>query len=186
METTRELGARLYDLLKSVRLIKQRRADDRPSVPLGLVGMLTQIEQLAAGAHARELAEHTGLDPSTVSRAVASLVAHGLVERRADPTDRRASCLAVTPAGRAALADAYGWYGQLLDRALADWTPGEVAALCSALGRFTRDLGAALGGKPHLGPAPADDDKFGAVPAPADDDNLGAVPADDDNLEAAR
>ncbi|WP_432958504.1 MarR family transcriptional regulator [Micromonospora haikouensis] len=174
METTRELSVRLYDLLKSVRLIKQRRADDRPSVPLGLVGMLTQIEQLAAGAHARELAEHTGLDPSTVSRAVAALVAHGLVERRADPTDRRASCLAVTPAGRAALADAYGWYGQLLDRALADWTPDEVAALCSALGRFTRDLGSALGGKADLG---------SALGGEAD---LGAVPADNDNLEAAR
>ncbi|MFI7432552.1 MarR family transcriptional regulator [Micromonospora haikouensis] len=174
METTRELSVRLYDLLKSVRLIKQRRADDRPSVPLGLVGMLTQIEQLAAGAHARELAEHAGLDPSTVSRAVAALVAHGLVERRADPTDRRASCLAVTPAGRAALADAYGWYGQLLDRALADWTPDEVAALCSALGRFTRDLGSALGGKADLG---------SALGGEAD---LGAVPADNDNLEAAR
>ncbi|WP_433689019.1 MarR family transcriptional regulator [Micromonospora carbonacea] len=163
METTRELSVRMYDLLKSVRLIKQRRADDRPSVPLGLVGMLTQIEQLAVGAHARELAEHTGLDPSTVSRAVAALVAHGLVERRADPTDRRASCLTVTPAGRAALADAYGWYGDLLDRTLADWTPDEVAALCSALGRFTRDLGAALGGKADPGADPADNDNLEAA-----------------------
>lgn len=145
MDTTRELGARLYDLLKSVRLIKQRRAEDRPSVPLGLVGMLMQIEQLSAGSHARELAERTGLDPSTVSRAVATLVTHGLVERSADPADRRASCLTVTPAGRTALADAHDWYGQLLDRALADWTPDEVAALSAALGRFTRDVEVALG-----------------------------------------
>ncbi|MFI6162299.1 MarR family transcriptional regulator [Micromonospora haikouensis] len=184
METTRELGARLYDLLKSVRLIKQRRADDRPSVPLGLVGMLTQIEQLAAGAHARELAEHTGLDPSTVSRAVASLVAHGLVERRADPTDRRASCLAVTPAGRAALADTYGWYGELLDRALADWTPDEVAALCSALGRFTRDLGSALGGRADAASAPGGETDLGS--APGGEADPGSAPADNDNLEAAR
>ncbi|WP_229402268.1 MarR family winged helix-turn-helix transcriptional regulator [Micromonospora okii] len=144
MDTTRELAARLQDLLKSVRLIKQRRAGDRPAVPLGLVGMLRHIEQLSAGSHARELAERTGLDPSTVSRAVATLVTHGLVERRADPADRRASCLTVTPAGRAALADAHDWYGQLLDRALADWTPDEVAALCAALGRFTRDVEVAL------------------------------------------
>ncbi|MGW1061578.1 MarR family winged helix-turn-helix transcriptional regulator [Micromonospora rubida] len=145
METTaRELVIRMFGLLKSVRMVKQRRADDRPSVPIGLVGMLIQIDQHATGCHARELASRTGLDPSTVSRAVASLVSHGLVERRTDPADRRASWLAITPKGRSGLADAHGWYGELLDRALADWTPGEVAALCAALGRFTRDLDVAL------------------------------------------
>ncbi|MFF3868317.1 MarR family winged helix-turn-helix transcriptional regulator [Micromonospora sp. NPDC001898] len=144
METTaRELVMRMFGLLKSVRMIKQRRADDRPSVPIGLVGMLIQIDQ-AAGCHARELASRTGLDPSTVSRAVASLVSHGLVERRTDPADRRASWLATTPKGQSALADANGWYAELIERALADWTPGEVAALCAALGRFTRDLDVAL------------------------------------------
>ncbi|WP_433350097.1 MarR family transcriptional regulator [Micromonospora sp. CA-111912] len=151
METTaRELGIRLFDLLKNVRVIKQRRADERPSVPIGMVGMLLQIEQRASGCHARELASRTGLDPSTVSRAVASLVSHGLVERRADPADRRASWLAITPKGQGALADAHGWYGELLERALADWTPGEVAALCAALDRFTRDLDVALGTNDNL------------------------------------
>ncbi|WP_320064422.1 MarR family winged helix-turn-helix transcriptional regulator [Micromonospora sp. RTGN7] len=145
METTaRELGARLYDLLKSVRLIKQRRVDDRPAVPIGLFGMLMQIEQQPTGCHARELAVRTGLDPSTVSRAVASLVAHGMVERDADPADRRANCLTVTPAGVVALTDTYDWYAELLDRALADWSPDEVATLCAALGRFTRDVENAL------------------------------------------
>ncbi|MCX4471829.1 MarR family protein [Micromonospora sp. MW-13] len=151
METTaRELGMRMYDLLKSIRMIKQRRADDRPAVPLGLVGMLVQLDQHPTGCHARELAVRTGLDPSTVSRAVASLVSHALVERRADPADRRATWLAVTSAGKAALADAHGWYGELLERALADWTPGEVAALCAALGRFTRDLEVALATNDNL------------------------------------
>ncbi|MFG2052586.1 MarR family winged helix-turn-helix transcriptional regulator [Micromonospora sp. NPDC048930] len=141
---TRELGTRLHDLLKGVRLLKQRRADDRPAIPLGLVGMLRHIDACAAGCHARDLADRTRLDPSTVSRAVAALVADGLVDRRADPTDRRASQLVVTDAGRAALADTQDWYGQVLTRALADWTPDEVAALAAALGRFTRDLEVAL------------------------------------------
>ncbi|OKI60530.1 hypothetical protein A6A27_29720 [Micromonospora sp. CB01531] len=141
---TRELGTRLQELLTGVRLLKQQRADDRPAVPPGLVGLLMHIDRCATGCHARELAERTRLDPSTVSRAVAALVAHGLVDRRADPSDRRASHLTVTAAGRAALADTHDWYGGVLDRALADWTPGEVAALSAALGRFTRDIEVAL------------------------------------------
>ncbi len=140
----RELGTRLRDLLTGVRLLKQRREDERPVVPSGLVGLLMLIDGCAGGCHARELAERGRLDPSTVSRAVAALVAHGLVRRRTDPTDRRASQLTITPAGRAALTETKDWYGQVFTRALAGWTPGEVAALSAALGRFTHDLDVAL------------------------------------------
>ncbi|PWR12323.1 MarR family transcriptional regulator [Micromonospora acroterricola] len=146
----RELGLRLYDLVRSVRLLKQRRADERPSVPPGLVGLLVQIDQLSSGCHARELADRTRLDPSTVSRSVATLVAQGLVERRPDPTDKRATFLTVTPAGRAALTDSHGWYGDVLERALATWTPGEVRALNAALDRFTGDIEVALGNHDNL------------------------------------
>ncbi|SIQ92548.1 MarR family winged helix-turn-helix transcriptional regulator [Micromonospora avicenniae] len=140
----RELVHRLQDLLRGVRLIKQRRAEERPVIPLGLVGILSQLDGLADGCHARELALHARLDPSTVSRAVATLVAHGLVERRPDPTDRRAQVLALTPDGRTALTDAHDWYARLLDRALAGWTADEVTALGAGLRRFTRDLEVAL------------------------------------------
>ncbi|MFY1636785.1 MarR family winged helix-turn-helix transcriptional regulator [Solwaraspora sp. WMMB335] len=142
--TARELGNRLYDLLKVVRMIKQRRVEVRPSVPLGLVGMLMQIDQLSAGSHARELATRTGLDPSTVSRAVTTLTAHGLVRRRTDPTDRRANCLWLTDAGRDALTSANDWYARLVEDALTDWTPDEIAALHAGLRRFTRGIEAAL------------------------------------------
>ncbi|WP_220090316.1 MarR family winged helix-turn-helix transcriptional regulator [Micromonospora saelicesensis] len=141
----RELGLRLYDLVRSVRLLRQRRADERPAIPTGMLGMLVQIDQLSSDCHARDLAHQTRLDASTVSRSVAALVAHGLVERQPDPTDKRATFLAVTPAGRAALADSHRWYGEVLERALADWTPDEVAALSAALGRFTGDIEVALG-----------------------------------------
>nr|WP_246381142.1 MarR family transcriptional regulator [Micromonospora jinlongensis] len=107
--------------------------------------MLVQIDLLSSDCHARDLADRTRLDASTVSRSVAALVAHGLVERRPDPSDKRATFLAVTPAGRAALADSHRWYGEVLARALADWTPDEVAALSAALGRFTGDIEVALG-----------------------------------------
>ncbi|MBQ0902572.1 MarR family winged helix-turn-helix transcriptional regulator [Micromonospora sp. U21] len=149
-DAVRELGLRLYDLVRSVRFLRQRRADERPAVPPGLVGMLLQIDQLSSGCHAQELAQRTRLDPSTVSRSVAALAAHNLIERRPDPADKRASLLAITPAGRAALAGTYSWYGEVLERALADWTPGEVDALSAALDRFTRDIDVALGNNDKL------------------------------------
>lgn len=139
MDTT--LGEAFYDLTKVVRLIKQRRAIDRPHLPPGVIGTMLQIEATgASGCHAKDLAARTGLDPSTVSRAVAGLVGHGLVERRADPDDKRATVLALTPAGRSALAEAQDWYRDVLERALADWHPDERAALTAALGRLVNDL----------------------------------------------
>jgi DNA-binding MarR family transcriptional regulator len=65
------------------------------------------------------LAARIGASDPTASRAVAGLVAAGILERSADPDDRRAVLLAATPVGRnwverrreevaAALADALG------------------------------------------------------------------------------
>ncbi|MFF5177845.1 MarR family winged helix-turn-helix transcriptional regulator [Micromonospora sp. NPDC000316] len=148
--TVGEIGLRLYDLVRTVRLLKQHRAEEGQAVAPGLLGMLMQIDKLSGSCQARELAQRTRLDPSTVSRSIAALVADGLVERRPDPSDKRASFLAITPAGRDALAESFGWYGDVLRRALADWTPDEIDALSGALGRFARDTEVALGNNDNL------------------------------------
>jgi DNA-binding MarR family transcriptional regulator len=139
-----DLSVELHDLLKAVRLIKQHRASAQPTLPAATVGLLMQIDTLASECHARELAAHAGLDPSTVSRAVATLVAQGLVERRADPVDGRASLLVVTPAGRAALDEANAWFGTLLDQALAGWTADDRLALSATLHRLAHDIDVTL------------------------------------------
>jgi DNA-binding MarR family transcriptional regulator len=140
-ESTRELGARLSDVERSLRLLKQQWTGAGPTGhPVGSIGLLRHIDDASTGCHGRELSVRTGLDPSTISRAVAALVAAGLVERRADPSDGRASVLALTTAGREALTGAHLWVGEVLDRALSGWTPDEVAALSSALGRFADDI----------------------------------------------
>lgn len=140
----RELEDRVRGLLRIVRMVKQRHH----ALPQGLIGTLGLIDRAGAnptGCHAKELAVHAGLDPSTVSRAVAALVANGLVERRADPADGRASILVVTERGHAELAAARDWNERLLSRALADWSPEEVKVLTEALGRLTTDVEGALG-----------------------------------------
>ncbi len=139
-----ELVMKLRDLLKVMRLVRQQHTGRYPSVPTGLVGTLTLIDQ-SSGCHAKELARRTGLDPSTVSRSVAALVTHGLVERRPDPADGRASVLAVTDAGHVALAEARDWSDGLMTRALANWSPDEIETLNSTLGRLITDVEGALG-----------------------------------------
>jgi len=140
----RELEDRVRDLLRVVRMVKQRHQ----ALPPGLIGTLGLIARAGAkptGCHAKELAVSAGLDPSTVSRAVAALVANGLVERRADPDDGRASILVVTERGHAELARVRDWYHQLHRRALAHWSPEEVEALTTSLARLTIDVEGALG-----------------------------------------
>lgn len=48
----------------------------------------------------RELAEFLSLDPSQIVPLVDQLEARGLVERRADPQDRRSKVINATPAGK--------------------------------------------------------------------------------------
>jgi DNA-binding MarR family transcriptional regulator len=80
------------------------------------------------------------VDPSTVSRQIADLVDLGLVERRADPLDGRASLLAATEAGEAR----YQLLHERRDRAfavmLADWSDDDVRALTGLLGRLNDTL----------------------------------------------
>lgn len=54
------------------------------------------------GPTARELAVYTVVEQSTLSRALDSLVAEGLVRREGDPSDSRVTRIFATPEGRAA------------------------------------------------------------------------------------
>ena len=89
---------------------------------------------------ASDLAEMVCADPSTVSRQVAALVRAGLIERRADPADGRASLLAATPAGR----DAIAWHRRMRGAAVgplvADWSEQDRQTFLRLLHSLTRGL----------------------------------------------
>jgi DNA-binding MarR family transcriptional regulator len=88
------------------------------------------IELVSAGPlRLGALAARIGASDPTVSRAVAGMVAAGIVERNADPDDRRAVLLAATAAGR-------GWVKRRRDEV--------AAALADALGRMPAE------GEPQL------------------------------------
>ncbi|QMU80482.1 winged helix-turn-helix transcriptional regulator [Streptacidiphilus sp. PB12-B1b] len=86
---------------------------------------------------ASALAAGVQSDLSTVSRQVAALVTHGLLERQADPVDGRASLLVVTAAGQAVIAEHEHARAAFFEQVLSDWTPDELGQFRQLLERFT-------------------------------------------------
>ena len=87
-----------------------------------------------------DLATRQGLDISTVSRRVAQLEAAGLVERSADPADRRASVVSLTERGREVVASISELRRELLESVVADWSERERREFARLLARFADDL----------------------------------------------
>ncbi|WP_067900766.1 MarR family winged helix-turn-helix transcriptional regulator [Nocardia vaccinii] len=85
------------------------------------------------------LAELLYSDASTISRQAAALVKRGLIERRADPADGRASVLAVTDAGRELAAALRQRRNAMLDNVLKDWSDEERTVLGQMMRRFVDD-----------------------------------------------
>jgi DNA-binding MarR family transcriptional regulator len=100
----------------------------------------TQALLLIVGAEgpmrASALASTVQADLSTVSRQVATLVARGLLERQPDQHDGRASLLAVTSAGQAAIDQHEQGRQAFFDEVLAGWSSTEMRQLAQQLERF--------------------------------------------------
>jgi DNA-binding MarR family transcriptional regulator len=94
---------------------------------------------------ASDLAEHLESDPSTVSRQVAALVKDGLLERRADPADGRASLLALTPEARTVLAEHDRIRLEHFALALDGWSDSDLHRFAGLLRRFTEAYEATTG-----------------------------------------
>jgi DNA-binding MarR family transcriptional regulator len=103
------------------------------------------------------LAEAVHADPSTVSRQTAALIRHGLIERRPDPEDGRASILAPTPEGERTFQENRKRHNENMARIVATWPEGEVHRLAELLARLNTDFEAhqraqGIGGMiPHQG-----------------------------------
>jgi DNA-binding MarR family transcriptional regulator len=144
--------ARLLDALS--RLIRTARAaSHRQQAEFGLSGTPLGILTSLAVADARpgDLAARLQIAPSVVSRAVVPLEQSGLVERRTDPDDARATRLGLTDAGQRRLAEAREDFADRFSPLLADWDRRDVAELTRLMGRLESTLGRQV----HPGPGHA-------------------------------
>jgi len=100
---------------------------------------LARVSMLAP-ARSSDLAAGVGLDQSTVSRHLQSLESEGLIERRPDPLDRRASHVDLTPEGKLAVNELLAQRAQLIDAALKAWSETDRQTLATLLARLASDL----------------------------------------------
>ena len=96
------------------------------------------------GLKQSELAEALDLQPITLTRLVDRLCANGLIERRADPNDRRAKQLYLTPAARPLIDRIADRIEDLSDTVLDGIAPAELDQMLSKLGLARENLKSAI------------------------------------------
>jgi DNA-binding MarR family transcriptional regulator len=135
-------GATLVDELEALFTLLARTGSGlADETALTSTQRLVLIELVASGPlRLRGLSERIGATDPTVSRAVDGLVGHGLVERRADPHDRRAVLHLATPKGRARVERRRTEVASALDEALERLTPAGRARLVEAIRRLNAEL----------------------------------------------
>jgi DNA-binding MarR family transcriptional regulator len=134
VELEREIGL----LLRRSRAISSRLAGQlHPDLDGAAFGLLALLQD-AGPLRASDLVARLGLDKSTVSRQVASLVGLGLVERSADPDDGRAQVLTPSAEGAARLAQIRDARRERWEADLGHWPAEDVATLAELLHRLNR------------------------------------------------
>jgi DNA-binding MarR family transcriptional regulator len=130
----REIGL----LLRRSRAISARLAGAlHPDLDGAAYGLLALLQD-AGPLRASDLVARLGLDKSTVSRQVSTLVDLGLVDRTADPADGRAQVLTPSAEGSTRLAGIRDARRARWEADLAGWPAEDVATLAELLGRLNR------------------------------------------------
>lgn len=137
---------RIDDALNTlVRRTTGPRAQEQLSARAGLsleraaYPLLRRIGE-AATVRTSDVASALSVDVSTVSRQVKQLELEGLVAREPDPSDGRASVLALTSAGLQALDRLRRARREVLAEVMARWPPEDRAALADLICRLADDI----------------------------------------------
>jgi MarR family transcriptional regulator for hemolysin len=102
MPVNREIAFTIIDVARMLRTYADQRARQF-GISRAQWGVLVRLDR-SEGLKQSELAEILDLQPISLTRLLDRLSESGLIERRADPNDRRANRLFLTPAARPLLA----------------------------------------------------------------------------------
>lgn len=137
-------GAVLSEMVQIGRTFRvagqHNREDSLVGTKFGVLQYLGDCDTRLSG-----LADRLSISMPVASRAVDSLEADGMVERRPDPEDARASVISITDFGRAKVAESENHVvGQFAD-ALADWSPIDAEEAVRMIHRLNRHLAEVIG-----------------------------------------
>ncbi|OCB48895.1 MarR family transcriptional regulator [Mycobacterium vulneris] len=140
----------LDELLVRIHTVRQRPGwrrrliDASGSVPsLSTLRVLRAVEQREKAGHSAsvgDVAEYMAVEHSTASRTVANVVAAGLLTKTQDTEDQRRCVLALTAAGRQALADVTERRQEMVAETVAGWPESDVDTLVDLLQQLVADF----------------------------------------------
>jgi DNA-binding MarR family transcriptional regulator len=134
-----DASARVLEALTSLSR-RSRTSGALVAQACGLQG--AQVQLLFALDRAQEcrvanLATHQLVDPSVISRQVAALEKLGLIARRQDPDDGRASLISLTDAGRTKLLEVRHSHLEAVIESMEDWPVDRISRLAGDLADLT-------------------------------------------------
>jgi DNA-binding MarR family transcriptional regulator len=133
-----DIATAVIDLVRQFSSIKSRVVSG-PEADHSPMFLLVKLAKHGP-SRASDLAELVCADPSTVSRQVSSLVKAGLLERRSDPDDGRASILVPTALGLERVA-AYGRRrAAVMQPVIADWSNQDRIDLLRLIRKYTEGI----------------------------------------------
>jgi DNA-binding MarR family transcriptional regulator len=135
-------GHELAMALRSAYLAMHRRTDAvmaRYGVTADQFVVLAALAEREAMTQ-RDLVARTSSDPNTLRQMLVLLERRGLIERRPNPTDRRARSVALTRKGRSAYQTLWRRSAALRDRLLAAVAPDDAAQFIAQLQRIVAAL----------------------------------------------
>jgi MarR family transcriptional regulator, transcriptional regulator for hemolysin len=138
----RELAFSLNDVARMLRTYADQKASQFGITRAQWV-LLARLDRFE-GLKQSELAEMLDLQPITVTRLLARLCNSGLIERRADPNDRRAKRLFLTPAARPLLERLGDLGEEVMATALAGVAPESVERMVAQLATVKENLREAI------------------------------------------
>jgi MarR family transcriptional regulator for hemolysin len=143
LPVNREIAFTLMDVARMLKTYADQRARQF-GISRAQWGVLVRLDR-SEGLKQTELAEILDLQPISLTRLLDRLAENGLIERRADPNDRRANRLYLTPAARPLLAELADLGHDMMDTVLEGLDDEASARLLRDLGIMKDNLRAAIG-----------------------------------------
>ncbi|OMH26354.1 hypothetical protein BKD30_05180 [Tersicoccus phoenicis] len=160
--TAAALVEQITRLQRTIKHVTARQVAAADGVGMAHVGILYML-CASSERRATELADELGIGTSALSRQISSLEDRGLLSRRPDPDDGRASLLSVTDAGRGLVGAVTAERTQRLKDLLTGWDEAEAEHATRTLGRLSEVFQAAQ----HENVRPRHDGDRGEAPGSA-------------------